>query len=420
MSEAAEKPFDATPQRIGTRQTRRQRRPRRRAGAQTARFRRRRARARRRAAAAAVARACRDRTRSARRVPWPGRRRVGAALPRVSGRGRCRGGRGERVSKRRRPLHRAIAQSSSGSIRSRGCKRMLSRDSLTHASAPRSRLRWLPRAMLPVLVACGCDVAGYAGRLERLAAAAWSASERVAAIACATGLLFAVAEFASARSAWLTKLRMSFEERKREAKEQEGDPHARGRRRALHRSLLRGAIAQVREAAFVVANPTHLAIALDTVRPPCRCRASSCAPPMPLRCACATLAAEYGIPVVENVALARALFRDGAAGEAIRARALRRRRGSRRRADPRRERSGDESPARLRVRGAAARGRRHSDRSAAAVAARRAARRQRLRLGAGPAALGNGRRAAASSRPSRRRCWSRRSSGSRSTSRRRA
>jgi flagellar biosynthesis protein FlhB len=33
---------------------------------------------------------------------------------------------------------------------------------------------------------------------------------------------------------------MSFEERKREVKEEEGDALARGRRRSLHRALLRG------------------------------------------------------------------------------------------------------------------------------------------------------------------------------------
>jgi flagellar biosynthesis protein FlhB len=170
--------------------------------------------------------------------------------------------------------------------------------------------------MLPALA----HVAVLAASLldvRAVAAAAWQACGRVAASALAAGSVFAVAEFASARAAWLQKLRMSFEERKREAKEQDGDPHARGRRRSLHRALLRGAIARVREASFVVANPTHVAIALD-YRPP--------AVPVPrvlVRAAdeaalrVRELAAACGVPVVENVALARALYADARPGESI-------------------------------------------------------------------------------------------------------
>jgi len=197
-----------------------------------------------------------------------------------------------------------------------GCKRMLSRDSLLHAIRAALAFVLAAAVMLPVLAQAASM---SLGTLDPgvVASAAWGASERVAAIACATGMLFAAGEFAGARSAWLKKLRMTFEERKREAKDQEGDPHARGRRRSLHRSLLRGAIARVREAAFVVANPTHLAIALE-YRPP-----EVPVPRVLVRAADAAalrvreLAAEYGIPIVENVSLARALFRDARPGDAI-------------------------------------------------------------------------------------------------------
>jgi flagellar biosynthetic protein FlhB len=197
-----------------------------------------------------------------------------------------------------------------------GIKRMLSRDSLLHVL----------RATLAFVLAAGAMLFVFAhaaslalGSLDAaaVAVAAWHASQGAAAIACGAGSLFAVAEFASARSAWLRKLRMSFDERKREAKEQDGDPHARGRRRSLHRSLLHGAIARVSEAAFVVANPTHLAIALE-YRPP-----EVAVPRVLVRAADAAalhvreLAAHHRIPVVENVPLARALFRDARPGDAI-------------------------------------------------------------------------------------------------------
>jgi flagellar biosynthetic protein FlhB len=156
-----------------------------------------------------------------------------------------------------------------------------------------------------------------AAALPATAAAAWHAVLRVAFTACGTGLLFALAEYGAARSAWLRKLRMSFEERKREAKEQDGDPFARGRRRALHRSLLRGALADVKDASFVVANPTHVAVAL-VYRPP-----DIAVPRVVVRAAgeaalrVRALAADAGIPIVENVPLARALYRDGRVGAPI-------------------------------------------------------------------------------------------------------
>ena len=110
---------------------------------------------------------------------------------------------------------------------------------------------------------------------------------------------------------------MSFEERKRELKEEEGDASARGRRRALHRELLRGGMQRVRKASFVVVNPTHIAIAM-AYRPP-----SVTVPEVIVAAADATalrvrsIARRENIPIVENVQLARALYRDARAGCAI-------------------------------------------------------------------------------------------------------
>jgi flagellar biosynthesis protein FlhB len=131
------------------------------------------------------------------------------------------------------------------------------------------------------------------------------------------GFAFAIAEYGAARAAWLRKLRMSFEERKREVKEEEGDASARGRRRALHRTLLRSGMRRLKDASFVVANPEHVAVALE-YNPP-----RVCVPRVLVRAADAAAAVvratavRYGVPIVENVWLARALYRDGRAGEPI-------------------------------------------------------------------------------------------------------
>lgn len=194
-----------------------------------------------------------------------------------------------------------------------GVRRIGSRETPVHAL----------RAVLAFAAAVGVLAASIAQTIQSaadahgiggVALAAWSGVGRTLFVACSIGLLFAAAEYALLRAAWLRKLRMSFEDLKREVREQEGDPHARGRRRSRHREFLRGSLESVREAAFVVANPIHIAIAL-AYSPP--------AIPVPVvlvRAAEAKairvreLAQRARVPIVENAALARALFADARAG----------------------------------------------------------------------------------------------------------
>ncbi|MGA8535062.1 MAG: EscU/YscU/HrcU family type III secretion system export apparatus switch protein [Candidatus Tumulicola sp.] len=197
-----------------------------------------------------------------------------------------------------------------------GLRRMASRETLSHAARAGVAFGIASAAMVPPLLTAASEMVRTSA-VSATAAAAWHAVGRVTSAACGTGLLFAIAEYGAARSAWLRKLRMSFEERKREAKEQDGDPLARGRRRALHRALLSGAIAKVKDASFVVANPTHVAIALE-YRPP-----KVSVPLVVVRAAgeaalrVRALAAAHRVPVIENAPLARALYRDARAGHPI-------------------------------------------------------------------------------------------------------
>jgi flagellar biosynthesis protein FlhB len=110
---------------------------------------------------------------------------------------------------------------------------------------------------------------------------------------------------------------MNLHELKRELKENDGDPASRARRKALHRSVIRGAISKVKDAAFVVVNPTHVAVALDYRPPdvPVPVVLVRAADEMALRVRDA--AAKAGVPVIENVSLARALFAQTQVGQAI-------------------------------------------------------------------------------------------------------
>jgi flagellar biosynthesis protein FlhB len=197
-----------------------------------------------------------------------------------------------------------------------GVRRILSRETVGHSLRAALAFACASFAMCPVLIACASEMM-RSPPFRQAAEQAWSAAQQAAIAAGTVGLLFSVAEFGAARSAWLRKLRMSFEDRKREHKEEEGDAIARGRRRSLHRALLRGGMGRIEEAAFVVANPTHVAVAL-AYSPP-----HVAIPEVVVRAAdeaalrVREMAARYRIPIVHNVWLARALYRDARSGEPI-------------------------------------------------------------------------------------------------------
>lgn len=113
-------------------------------------------------------------------------------------------------------------------------------------------------------------------------------------------------------------LRMTKEEVEREFKETEGDPRMKGRRREMRNKLIRFQIAEeVPKATAVVTNPTHYAVAL---------RWREGIDPAPVVVAkgmneiallIREIAAEHGVPVMENRPLARALYAAVEVGEEI-------------------------------------------------------------------------------------------------------
>ena len=104
-------------------------------------------------------------------------------------------------------------------------------------------------------------------------------------------------------------LRMNFEEIKRESKESEGDPHLKGKIRALQREAARKRMmASVPNADVVVTNPTHYSVALQydkfgTGAPKVLAKGVGLTA-LKIR----EVAAEHKIPTVEAPPLARALY----------------------------------------------------------------------------------------------------------------
>jgi flagellar biosynthesis protein FlhB len=197
-----------------------------------------------------------------------------------------------------------------------GVKRVLSRETLSHSLRATAAFLCALAAIVPIIAWSAVSLL-QAGHPLTAAAGAWICAREVAAAAVGVGFCFSVGEYAAARNAWLRKLRMSLDDRKREAKEEEGDAAVRGRRRALHRALLRSGIERTKDATFVLANPTHVAVALE-YRPP-----SIAVPRVLARAVDAgaqrvrRIAEARGIPVVEDPLLARTLYRDGREGEPI-------------------------------------------------------------------------------------------------------
>jgi type III secretion YscU/HrpY family protein len=106
------------------------------------------------------------------------------------------------------------------------------------------------------------------------------------------------------------ELMMTKQEVKEEWKEMEGDPYIKSKRKQLHREIISQAVAaKVKTASVVVANPTHLAIALSYEQ------GSAGAPVIVAKGAdymalqIRSIAEEAGVPITRDVPLARSLYK---------------------------------------------------------------------------------------------------------------
>lgn len=114
------------------------------------------------------------------------------------------------------------------------------------------------------------------------------------------------------------QVRVTKQEAKKEAKEQEGDPMLKARVRAIQRDMARKRMmAAVKKADVIITNPTHIAIALQYDRD------KMVAPKVVAKGGdliaekIKAIARENGIVIVENVPLARAMFKGVKIGQVI-------------------------------------------------------------------------------------------------------
>jgi len=123
-------------------------------------------------------------------------------------------------------------------------------------------------------------------------------------------MAIAAADFVWSRFSWRRDMRMSKQEVKDELKQSEGDPIVRSRIRSVARDRARRRMmTAVPKATLVIANPTHYSIALKYVRDedsaPLVVAKGQDLVALKIR----EIAAEHGVPVFEDVALARSMYK---------------------------------------------------------------------------------------------------------------
>lgn len=131
-------------------------------------------------------------------------------------------------------------------------------------------------------------------------------------------IFFAALDFGLQRWEFSKNIRMTKQEAKQELKEREGDPQIKARIRSIQREMARRRMMQaVKKADVIITNPTHIAVAIAYQKE------KMFAPKVIAKGAdflaqkIKQIASEAGVPQVENVPLARTLYKTVKVGQNI-------------------------------------------------------------------------------------------------------
>lgn len=142
----------------------------------------------------------------------------------------------------------------------------------------------------------------------------WKISIRALALLA----VFATSNFVLVKYRYSKKHKMTKEELKREMKQDDGDPHMKAMRKRKHREMTkRNAVQETKQADVLLVNPTHIAIAI-------RYRKDDGGAPKVLAKGKGSLAEvmrntarENGIPIVQDIPLARLLYKKVKVGNSV-------------------------------------------------------------------------------------------------------
>jgi flagellar biosynthesis protein FlhB len=116
----------------------------------------------------------------------------------------------------------------------------------------------------------------------------------------------------------MSQLKMTRQEVRDEAKLNEGSPEIKARVRKVQREMNRRRMLQaVKTATVVITNPTHISVALEYRRTEMVAPRIVAMGQDHMAARIRAIAREHGVPIVENVALARALHKDADVGDTI-------------------------------------------------------------------------------------------------------
>jgi flagellar biosynthetic protein FlhB len=119
----------------------------------------------------------------------------------------------------------------------------------------------------------------------------------------------AIADFAVQRWQFMKQMRMSKDEVKREYKQDEGDPHIKSHRRALHREMVFSDMPrQVKQSDVVVTNPIHVAVAIKYDREKMGAPEIMAKGERLFADSIRKVAEESGVPIMRNIPLAWSLI----------------------------------------------------------------------------------------------------------------
>jgi len=125
-----------------------------------------------------------------------------------------------------------------------------------------------------------------------------------------TYLVLAVADYTYQRYKFMKSMKMSKEEVKEDFKRSEGDPFLRNRIRSQQRAMARNRMmSNVPKASVVITNPTHLAIAIEYNADQMSAPKVLAKGAFEIAQRIVNIAKENNIPVVQNIPLARAIFK---------------------------------------------------------------------------------------------------------------
>lgn len=146
-------------------------------------------------------------------------------------------------------------------------------------------------------------------RLDQTAALAARLMSSILYKVAAVFIVLGAADYMIQKKLYMKSMMMSKEEVKQEYKEQEGDPHVKHMRKHLFEQLMHESVAHnVPRATAVVANPTHLAVALRYDEATMQAPRVTAKGQDSMALKIIEIAKQHKIPVIRNIGLAHGLF----------------------------------------------------------------------------------------------------------------